>query len=67
VSLDIAIEELHTRRREESEAERDGSWEAWCAMKSTRGYRRRRIGWSRSKMKEWLRIAEEHLSMRQAA
>lgn len=61
MSIEIAIEELRVRRAEEAEAEADGSWDAWAAMKSKRGYRRRRVlQWSRAKTKAWLQIAAEH-------
>ncbi len=58
MSIDIAKEELAIRRREKAEAEADGSWEAYSAMKRKWGYRRRKIGWPRSKMNAWLEIAE---------
>jgi hypothetical protein len=61
MSLDIAIEELRTRRAEEAAAEAIGSYGAWVQMKSKRAYRRRRIlQWSRTKTKAWLEIAEKH-------
>jgi hypothetical protein len=59
MTIDVALEELRRRRAEEAEAERNGTWEAWCKMKKQRGFRRRQIGWSRSKMRAWLEIAEQ--------
>jgi hypothetical protein len=60
MSIDVALEELRTRRAEEAEAEAIGTWEAWAAMKAKRGFRRRRVlGWSRSKVKAWMDIAEQ--------
>lgn len=60
MSIDLAIAELRRRRAEQAEAERDGSWEAFAAMKRTWGFRRKReFGWPRAKMKAWLEIAAE--------
>ena len=58
MSIDIAIEELHRRRVEQAAAEQDGSWEAYAEMKQKWGRRRREIGWTRSKMRAWLDVAE---------
>jgi hypothetical protein len=60
MSLDIALEELSQRQREQAAVETIGTWDAFAAMKHARALRRRQLKWPRSKMKAWLAIAEQH-------
>lgn len=65
MTLEWAIEELKIRRKEDQDAEEDGSWETFSQMKRTRAYRRKAMGYSRSKAKAWLEVAEWELSRTQ--
>jgi len=58
MTLAWGMEEIKIRRKEEKQAEEDGSWEAFAQMKRTRSYRRKAMGYSRSKAKAWMEIAE---------
>jgi|JI10StandDraft_1071094.scaffolds.fasta_scaffold288258_2 hypothetical protein len=58
MSIDIARDELAIRRKEDADAEADGTWEFFSRMKRERAYRRKAIGWSRGKMNAWLQVAE---------
>ncbi len=61
MSIEWAREEIKIRHHEEKEAEADGSWEAWAAMKRRRSYRRKDMGYSRTKAKAWIEIAEREI------
>ena len=65
MTLEWAIEELKIRRKEDQDAEEDGSWETFSRMKRTRAYRRKAMGYSRSKAKAWIEVAEWELSRTQ--
>lgn len=58
MTLEWARTELATRRAEEAAAEAEGTWDAFAAMKRRRSYRRKGMGYSRSKAKAWLEIVE---------
>lgn len=60
MTIDWAMQELKIRRQEEREAEEIGTWEAFAAMKRRRSYRRKDMGYSRTKAKAWLELAEVH-------
>jgi hypothetical protein len=64
MTLEWAIEEIKIRRKEDKQAEEDGSWEAFAQMKRTRSFRRKAIGYSRTKAKAWMEVAEWELSKR---
>lgn len=65
MTLEWAIEELKIRRKEDQDAEKDGSWEAFAQMKRTRSFRRKAMKYSRSKAKAWLEVAEWEMSRTQ--
>lgn len=62
MTIEWGINEIKARKQEEIDAEADGSWEAWAAMKRRRSYRRKSMGYSRSKAKAWMEVAEWELS-----
>lgn len=62
MTIEWAREELRIRREEERIAEEDGTWEAFAAMKRRRSYRRKDMGYSRTKARAWLELAELELS-----
>ena len=64
MTVEWGMEEIKIRRKEEKEAEEDGSWEAFARMKRTRSYRRKAMGYSRSKAKAWMEIAEWEMAKR---
>jgi len=61
MTIDWAMQELKIRRQEEREAEEIGTWEAFAAMKRRRSYRRKDMGYSRTKAKAWIEIAEREI------
>jgi hypothetical protein len=62
MTIEWGINEIKIRKQEELEAEENGSWEAWATMKRRRAYRRKSMGYSRSKAKAWMEVAEWELS-----
>lgn len=64
MTVEWGMQEIKIRRKEEKEAEEDGSWEAFARMKRIRSYRRKAMGYSRSKAKAWMEIAEWEMAKR---
>lgn len=58
MTIEWARKELKIRRHEEIDAESDHSWESWALMKRRRSYRRKDMGYSRTKAMAWLELAE---------
>ena len=57
MTLDWAKEELRVRAKEQSQAEIDGTFDVFAAMKREWAFRRKRMGYSRAKANAWLDIA----------
>lgn len=64
MTIEWARKELKIRCQEDRDAEEDGTWEAFAAMKRRRSYRRKDMGYSRTKARAWLELAELELSMK---
>jgi hypothetical protein len=62
MTIEWGIEEIKIRRKEDEDAEQDGSWENFSRMKRIRAYRRKAMGYSRSKAKAWMEVAQWELS-----
>jgi hypothetical protein len=58
MTIEWARKELKIRCQEDRDAEEDGTWEAFAAMKRRRSYRRKDMGYSRTKARAWLELAE---------